>query len=260
MTDGITNNLLLHPSRSEPVLPTLPPESSPLSTPPSTSFLSDSPYYSPTAINELKDAENRKTHAAYLAFSLPQDTSESDLSDHDYDSDSDSTNTPSSLLTAEAAALRIDCLDESLYGKIDRFGFIVLSEDKYSKSDHAKLEEKRKEKEASRSMKWVEMLFVLEQQPRVPLWPSTHRKVLRNVCGCILCPYFLQFLSRLIKGIPDCVRPKVWSIFLLRGQPLSPRPFPELYTKISGFERQIDLDIERTLRDHVLFKPRFGQA
>lgn len=36
--------------------------------------------------------------------------------------------------------------------------------------------------------------------------------------------------------------------------------FASLYTRISGFERQIDLDIERTLRDHVLFKTRFGQA
>jgi USP6 N-terminal-like protein len=37
-------------------------------------------------------------------------------------------------------------------------------------------------------------------------------------------------------------------------------PFQSLYSKISGFERQIDLDIERTLRDHVLFRTRFGQA
>lgn len=173
LVDDVTNNVLLQ-SHSEPILSTL-------SESPSTSFLSDSPYYSPTAINELTDAENRKTHATYLSFTLPDDVSESDLSDHEYASNSSTTTTPSSLLTAEAAALRIDCLDESVYGKIDRFGFIVLPDDKHSKNDHTKLEEKRKEKEASRSMKWVEMLFVLERQPLVPLWPSTHRKVMRGM-------------------------------------------------------------------------------
>ena len=36
--------------------------------------------------------------------------------------------------------------------------------------------------------------------------------------------------------------------------------FASLYLKVSGFERQIDLDIERTLRDHVLFKIRYSQS
>ena len=35
-------------------------------------------------------------------------------------------------------------------------------------------------------------------------------------------------------------------------------PFEELYSRASSHERQIDLDIERTLRNHVLFKLRFG--
>lgn len=101
-------------------------------------------------------------------------------------------------------------------------------------------------------------------------WPEVHRK----------------FESRLAKGIPDCLRTKVWGLFALgltprASQPLtpiaspslqtaavpSPQPislqslsFHELYMKVSGFERQIDLDIERTLRDHVLFKIRFSSA
>lgn len=66
------------------------------------------------------------------------------------------------------------------------------------------------------------------------------------------------------------MRTKVWALFLgvrcdspanavfaSRNDAVS---FESLYSRISGFERQIDLDIERTLRDHIMFKDRFGQA
>lgn len=72
-----------------------------------------------------------------------------------------------------------------------------------------------------------------------------------------------KFEPRLAKGIPDCLRSKVWELFaeghaLATGPPLP--VFKDLYMRVSGFERQIDLDIERTLRDHVLFKIRFSSA
>ena len=41
---------------------------------------------------------------------------------------------------------------------------------------------------------------------------------------------------------------------------MPPYDYKTLYLKISGYERQIDLDIERTLRDHMMFKIRFCQA
>lgn len=92
------------------------------------------------------------------------------------------------------------------------------------------------------------MLKTLEgSDESVKGWPDVHRK----------------FEERLEKGIPDCLRSKVWNIFA-KGtsvEPANPRQaFRELYMKVSGFERQIDLDIERTLRDHVLFKIRFSSA
>ncbi len=103
-------------------------------------------------------------------------------------------------------------------------------------------------REANRATKWVEMLKVLEESKRpVCEWPEVHKK----------------FESRLAKGLPDCLRSKVWGIFA-EGQAMDPPSqhpsFRDLYMKVSGFERQIDLDIERTLRDHVLFKIRFSSA
>jgi hypothetical protein len=96
------------------------------------------------------------------------------------------------------------------------------------------------------------MLKTLESESSVNRWPVAHKK----------------FLPRLLKGIPDCLRSRVWSKLLeTRGLYAAPTlrcggetEFPSLYLKVSGFERQIDLDIERTLRDHILFKIRYSQA
>lgn len=96
------------------------------------------------------------------------------------------------------------------------------------------------------------MLKVLEMEKNVNNWPHTNKK----------------FAPRLVKGVPDCLRMRVWAQFLnINGLYLNERvislkdvEFPSLYLKVSGFERQIDLDIERTLRDHVLFKIRYSQA
>lgn len=96
------------------------------------------------------------------------------------------------------------------------------------------------------------MLKKLENEKNINLWPEKHKK----------------FVSRLIKGVPDCLRTRVWSKLLDTkglygglGLKLDESiTFASLYLKVSGFERQIDLDIERTLRDHVLFKIRYSQA
>jgi len=102
-------------------------------------------------------------------------------------------------------------------------------------------------REANRATKWVEMLRGLETTGKpVTEWPEAHRK----------------FESRLLKGLPDCLRSKVWALFATghAAGHSHPESFRELYMRVSGFERQIDLDIERTLRDHVLFKIRFSSA
>lgn len=140
----------------------------------------------------LTDVENQRTHQTYLSLMSPQIPSILTVSESESDADdlvkesrhsSSSSLMSSSLLAAEAAALGID-IDESLYGRLDRFGFIVMTAGEEHAAHHRRhaseegeAEERRKEKEASRAMKWVEMLFVLEQQPAVDHWPMAHRKV-----------------------------------------------------------------------------------
>jgi Rab-GTPase-TBC domain len=71
----------------------------------------------------------------------------------------------------------------------------------------------------------------------------------------------------LYKGIPNALRTFVWDKMLADmwarqspplGRPYNDQSFEVLYVKPSSHERQIDLDVERTLRNHVLFKLRFG--
>ena len=128
-------------------------------------------------------------------------------------------------------------LEASEYQHLDRYGFIHIQ-------DTMAQYERANEKEASRSMKWMNMLNEsLEAEADVTRWPRAHRK----------------FERRLAKGVPDSVRSRVWPRLAARLQ-LPPYDYKSLYLKISGYERQIDLDIERTLRDHVMFKIRFSQA
>jgi len=44
------------------------------------------------------------------------------------------------------------------------------------------------------------------------------------------------------------------------GKTTTDVPFDSLFSQPSVYERQIDLDVERTLRNHVLFKLRFGSG
>ena len=140
--------------------------------------------------------------------------------------------------------------------ELDRFGFISLTSPSLASNLKAQerereQEEKRKkkldEREDRRSMKWLEMLAKLEGKP-VREWPDHHSK----------------FTSRLAKGIPDCIRCQLWPVLAshigCNAGSIADVKYKELYLRISGFERQIDLDIERTLRDHVMFKIRFSAA
>lgn len=145
-------------------------------------------------------------------------------------------------------------VDDEEFSNLDRYGFKLEKDqtDAFLRLERAKLAAE-KEKEAARALKWISMLKALEKEPDTNKWPETHKK----------------FASRLFKGVPDCLRTKVWgSLLETRGlyvaQPelklADGEMFASLYLKVSGFERQIDLDIERTLRDHVLFKIRYSQA
>lgn len=151
--------------------------------------------------------------------------------------------------------------DELTPNQIDRFGFVINKDDKSSiassdidnKSKAQTKAQQRlekylvmeKEKEVTRSMKWVRMLRQLEQFPPNQ-WSRLHKK----------------FPDRLLKGIPNCLRNKVWGLLfqaMKKEEPDIPLlSYNELYSQSSEYERQIDLDVERTLRNHILFKLRFG--
>ena len=134
-------------------------------------------------------------------------------------------------------------LEESEYQHLDRYGFIQVTPGE-SNSDKLAHYERSNEKEVTRSVKWQIMLdTALDAETDISNWPKAHRK----------------FEKRLAKGIPDSARSRVWPKLASRLV-LSPYDYKNLYLKISGYERQIDLDIERTLRDHMMFKIRFCQA
>ena len=192
-------------------------------------------------------------------------------------SSASSTSSTGTLLSAYQQRDAFRGIPEDDFARLDRYGFLEVQATPSGRiqgarvacTNEALLRQKKAEldaraqKEASRALKWLDMLRVLEGQG-ANRWPALHRK----------------FLPRLGKGVPDCLRGRVWQQLLAMqgvydassaGADEEPAAgaldvmavaarFPSLYLHVSGFERQIDLDIERTLRDHVLFKIRYSQA
>ena len=104
-------------------------------------------------------------------------------------------------------------------------------------------EKKRKQnlikRELKRNNKWVEM---------IKEWETRHPAKLPE---------------RIWKGVPEAVRMTVWQK-LLRSEELKSAAKPNLYHEllmrarlVSKDIRQIDLDINRTYRDHVAFRKRY---
>lgn len=190
------------------------------------------------------------------------------LSFNDNSDDESITSAASSTKTATENANDDHDSVSSIDNVIDRYGFLVVpSSVEYEKSKNFKSNRKDKtlEKEAERAIKWSDMLRYLEDaSANKEKWPKLHKK----------------FKERLAKGIPNPLRPQVWALMNNMDQQgnilqsstsltsttslnnssssTDHRTFVQLYSKISGFERQIDLDIERTLRDHISFKARFS--
>ncbi|KFW82852.1 USP6 N-terminal-like, partial [Manacus vitellinus] len=84
-----------------------------------------------------------------------------------------------------------------------------------------------------------------------------------NSAAFIFSFCFLQFHRRIYKGIPLQFRGQVWSLLL--DVPKMKEEMKDLYNKLkwqargsSSFIRQIDLDVNRTYRDHIMFRDRYG--
>lgn len=168
----------------------------------------------------IEDEENKSTHLTYMSYAHPAPRIEQ-LTAHpsssadsliatsqgsEIDSESknltmdDTSSIASSMATAELVALRVDIKDADgplvatsrgssednaipviKYGKVDRYGFIVIDEHGQPIRNRLLHEDERKEwkkeRDATRAVKWVEMLFVLEKEPDLTKWRFKHRKV-----------------------------------------------------------------------------------
>ncbi|KAG0712358.1 USP6 N-terminal-like protein [Chionoecetes opilio] len=123
-----------------------------------------------------------------------------------------------------------------VYHTTDRYGFI---HDTRLPQTRSKDEEKRLEVELSRIPKWLKM---------IKTWDKYWEKE--------------KFTKRVHKGIPDRFRPSVWTRLLSVEQMKEEQKgkyeeMKRLGCKWSPDVRQIDLDVNRTYRDHTMFRKRY---
>ncbi|OCT89223.1 hypothetical protein XELAEV_18017841mg [Xenopus laevis] len=126
--------------------------------------------------------------------------------------------------------------DFMLYKVTDRFGFLHKEELPF----HDEVAQKQKLLEIERTTKWVKMI---KSWDRYKNSEKLHR--------------------RIYKGIPLQLRGEVWSLIL--DVPKLKEEKRDLYLvlkqrarRLSTDIRQIDLDVNRTFRDHIMFRDRYG--
>ncbi|XP_037070333.1 USP6 N-terminal-like protein [Pollicipes pollicipes] len=127
-----------------------------------------------------------------------------------------------------------------IYHVTDRYGFI---HDDRLPATRSVLERKQQALELSREKKWLDMLAKLERSGR------DHKRL-------------DKFRSRAYKGIPDKLRGKVWAHLLRVDEEKQQHPgtyqeMRALARQWSPEVRQIDLDVNRTYRDHIMFRKRY---
>ncbi|XP_077450194.1 USP6 N-terminal-like protein isoform X2 [Stigmatopora argus] len=125
--------------------------------------------------------------------------------------------------------------DFRLYKVVDRFGF--LHEKELPSSDS--VEEKHKHTELERTTKWLKMLRNWDKY-------KNSEKLVR----------------RIYKGIPLQLRGEVWSLLLDIPKTKEDKKgfYEELKSRAKDCSpdvRQIDLDVNRTYRDHIMFMNRY---
>ena len=132
------------------------------------------------------------------------------------------------------------------YHKQDRWGFIHDERLPEAKT-RTEREKKQVQTEVSRAQKWAEMI----SQDNVKKYFGTKAK------------YREKMINRVHKGVPDSVRGKFWYILLdldnikkqQAGKYQEMRKIARIY---STHIRQIDLDVNRTYREHDMFRERYN--
>ncbi|KAG1053661.1 hypothetical protein G6F43_004281 [Rhizopus delemar] len=133
---------------------------------------------------------------------------------------------------------------EKWYAMTDRYGFLENQDSQVFDSILVK------EKEVERAEKWANM----------------SNRVLIHGETAYTFYYNYKLRRRVYKGIPDCWRRDAWYYLVTdclkntENDLQYKQSYQELLEKESPHERQIDLDIPRTLRDHIMFKQRYGSG
>jgi hypothetical protein len=122
-----------------------------------------------------------------------------------------------------------------VYGITDRYGFLHKEKLPPNHYDAKYLQQQR-----DRQMKWHKM---------IQKWPKY--------------AYTEKLRKRVSKGIPNAVRPEAWKRLLdiETYKKQKPGVFQAAWQKArltSPDIRQIDLDVNRTYRDHIMFRERYG--
>ncbi|KAI9286785.1 rab-GTPase-TBC domain-containing protein [Umbelopsis sp. AD052] len=134
---------------------------------------------------------------------------------------------------------------EKWYAMTDRYGFMQESSDQASGSNTLA---KIKAHEVERAQKWAKMAKKQEK----------NGEVLHSF------DWSPKFVKRVYKGIPDCWRRDAWYFLATNGlkglnkDPALKQKYEHLLETPSSHERQIDLDIPRTMRDHIMLRERYG--
>ncbi|MEQ2288582.1 USP6 N-terminal-like protein, partial [Ameca splendens] len=122
-----------------------------------------------------------------------------------------------------------------LYKVIDRFGFVHENE----LPSYDSLEEKQKHLEVERTTKWLKMLKSWEKYKNSD-----------------------KLVRRIYKGVPLQLRGEVWCLLL--DIPKIKEDKKDFYENLKARARalspdirQIDLDVNRTYRDHIMFMHRY---
>ncbi|XP_043944238.1 USP6 N-terminal-like protein isoform X2 [Protopterus annectens] len=126
--------------------------------------------------------------------------------------------------------------DFHLYKVTDRFGF--LHKEELPLNDET--ENKQKFIEIERTTKWVKMVKNWEKYV-----------------------FTVKLGKRIYKGIPHQLRGEVWSLILEIPQTKADKEgyydtLKQRARMLSTDIRQIDLDVNRTYRDHIMFRERYG--
>ncbi|XP_051884829.1 USP6 N-terminal-like protein [Pristis pectinata] len=130
----------------------------------------------------------------------------------------------------------IDSEDFNIYKAVDRFGFLH----EYELPTPTALEEKQKHLEIERIPKWVKM---------IKKWDKYRNSD--------------KMIRRVYKGIPLQLRGQIWSLLLdlekLKSENEGKYERMKIQAqKFSSEIKQIDLDVNRTFRNHIMFRDRYG--